>query len=444
VQSVLEPSSRRRPGSSFFRRKPRGSAPSTRSQPTSAPARLGPGLRRGDGGWLAAAICALTLAAPTQAAEPTPYQRALAAGYKAAFLCSGIFNAGRTQAQIEALELTGIYPEYQALVSSLPAFVHRGTATVEVRFDVNMQPRRAIWRPHHGCVTLPIGSPPPARPVTFIGDELPAIDKRPWPEGNEIPSSKAASQFATLSAAALKGSSYGEGSRTTGLIVVLKGQIAAEDYADGFDRFASNRTWSVAKSISGTLVGIAVKQGLLDPLTPARIPEWYSAFPIARVQDISGPNRFVDRADYGPEPRGGITLDNLLRMSSGLHSDTAGNRTDALYMGATTVTQETVHWPLEVPPGSRFRYANNDTLLAVRSLRAALNDDQRYITSRTQNSSTRSGCGTPSRRPIGRGTSSSPPRCGRRRGISPGWGCSGSTTGSGRASASCPKAGSST
>jgi CubicO group peptidase (beta-lactamase class C family) len=48
-------------------------------------------------------------------------------------------------------------------------------------------------------------------------------------------------------------------------------------------------------------------------------------------------------------------------------------------MGATTVTQEVTHWPLEAQPGTRFRYANNDILLAIRSLRAALNDDARYL-----------------------------------------------------------------
>ncbi|MFH4181151.1 hypothetical protein WDA55_24140, partial [Acinetobacter baumannii] len=73
------------------------------------------------------------------------------------------------------------------------------------------------------------------------------------------------------------------------------------------------------------------------------------------------------------------TLDNLLRMGSGLHSDTAGNRTDALYTGATAVTQEVTSWPLEAAPGARFRYANNDILLAIRSLRAALNNDDRYL-----------------------------------------------------------------
>jgi CubicO group peptidase (beta-lactamase class C family) len=61
-------------------------------------------------------------------------------------------------------------------------------------------------------------------------------------------------------------------------------------------------------------------------------------------------------------------------MASGLHSDTAGNRTDAVYFGGTSVTQETVNWPLEVQPGTRFRYANNDILLAIRALRFRMAD----------------------------------------------------------------------
>ncbi|MEG8039112.1 serine hydrolase [Sphingomonas sp. LR60] len=69
-----------------------------------------------------------------------------------------------------------------------------------------------------------------------------------------------------------------------------------------------------------------------------------------------------------------ITLDNLLRMSSGLHSDTAGNRTDAIYFGGTTVTEQVTAWPLSSRPGERFRYANNDILLAARSLRATLGE----------------------------------------------------------------------
>lgn len=342
VEMLFRPSSRPRPGPS------RAGNPSSASQgKANLPARLGPGLGRGGGLWLGALLCCATPAL----AQPTPYQRALAAGYKAGMLCSGIFNAGRTQAQVEALELTGIYADYQPTVTALQAKVDPATRSVTVAFDSALPPRRALWTAGKGCTTMPIGQRP-----------LPVSDPRAILRSAAIPASPPLPlvldrRFDAVAKRAMA-ADYGARSRSTGLLIVRDGRVVAERYADGFGPDVSNRTWSVAKSISGTLIGIAVKQRLLDPIRVANIPEWI-------------PRR--------PDPRGAITLDQLLRMASGLHSDSAGNRTDALYMGTTTVTQETVAWPLEAAPGTRFRYANNDILLAIRSLRAALNDDARYL-----------------------------------------------------------------
>jgi CubicO group peptidase (beta-lactamase class C family) len=72
-------------------------------------------------------------------------------------------------------------------------------------------------------------------------------------------------------------------------------------------------------------------------------------------------------------------LENLLQMASGLDSNRAGNRTDRLYIGGGLVTETSTAGSLEAIPGSRWKYANNDTLLAIRHLRAALNDDQKYL-----------------------------------------------------------------
>jgi CubicO group peptidase (beta-lactamase class C family) len=300
---------------------------------------------------------ALIAAAPAHAAEPTPYQRALAAGYKAAFLCSGIFNAGRTQAQVEALELTGIYAEYDAIVPTLSASIDYRTRQVAVAFDPALPPRRSEWRPGRGCETQPIGQLEESEAAEYGAVNVAHPSPKRWPMG-DTGISPASEPAASVAARAFE-SAYGEKARTVGVVVVQDGQIIAERYADGFSPYTSNRTWSVAKSISGTLAGIAARKKLLQVQSSARIPEW-------RVSPYN-------------DPRLSITLDNLLRMASGLHSDTAGNRTDALYMGATTVTQEVTHWPLDAVPGTRFRYANNDILLAIRSLRAALNDDARYL-----------------------------------------------------------------
>lgn len=292
---------------------------------------------------------ALLGAAPAlaQSAEaPAPYVRAIAAGYKAAFLCSGLFIAGRDPAQIEALELTGIYPEYERIVPTLTAQIDRARGVVSVVFDPALPPRRAVYRAGAGCTVLPIGDDRPAAGTPPPGAPAPA-DPRPWPLGDALPK-----RALTPPPALDRAFAGGYQGRTTGVVIVRGGQIIAERYAEGFGPFTAQRSWSVAKSITGTLAGMAVKAGAVQVEAPAPIPEWQTP----------------------GDPRRAITLDQLLRMASGLHSATAGNRTDAIYFGGTSVTEEATAWPIEVRPGTRFRYANNDILLAMRSLRAALGE----------------------------------------------------------------------
>ena len=144
--------------------------------------------------------------------------------------------------------------------------------------------------------------------------------------------------------------SYGQGSETTAVIVVPTAASCAEQYRPDFTMHASQRTWSVGKSLAATVMGAAVQQGLIDVAAPAPVPEWKAP----------------------GDPRSRITTDQLLRMASGLNSDHAGNRTDALYFGGIGVAEQAGGWPLVAPPGTAFRYANNDTVLAVRGLQHRL------------------------------------------------------------------------
>lgn len=307
----------------------------------------------------AALATALIATTPTAAQtvpprEATPHDRAIAAGYKALMIC-GALNAAqvaggkRSVASVEANELRGTYPEYDALLPTLKAEV--GDAGVAIRYDPAMPPRFARDAAAKGCVLAPIGTADMPRGDVSVRSG--PIKERRWPVGNPDRVAAPSRTLAPVTNAAFDGS-YGKGSNTTAVLILdAKGGIAAERYADGFGPNVPNRTWSVAKSIAGTMIGAAVHQGLLDPDAPAPVPEWQTP----------------------GDPRAGITLDHLLRMASGLHSPTAGNRTDAIYFGGTAVTEETVAWPLAVKPGSRFRYANNDTLLAVRALRAKVGKD---------------------------------------------------------------------
>ena len=65
-------------------------------------------------------------------------------------------------------------------------------------------------------------------------------------------------------------------------------------------------------------------------------------------------------------------------MASGLDSGQRGNRTDQLYFGGGAVVDNALGKSLEVEPGKRFKYANNDTILAMRALRDRIGDDNVY------------------------------------------------------------------
>lgn len=265
----------------------------------------------------------------------------MAAGYKALTVCSAIRNAEangamRTLESVEAHELNGIYPELDTLVDGMA--VEMTVMGTSVAWDAAMPPRLAVHTAGRGCVILPVGA--------AVGPEIAPAERGPSTDefATSAPSGDARALARALGNA--RDGTYGEGSDTTALVVVQDGRIVGEHYADGFGPQTPQRTWSVAKSLAGTVVGAAVHRGQADVAAPAAIANWQG----------------------DGDPRRTITLDDLLRMASGLTSDTAGNRTDALYFGGVTVDEQTPGWPLIAEPGSRYRYANNDTLLAILSV----------------------------------------------------------------------------
>lgn len=285
---------------------------------------------------------------PALAAEPNAeIHRAWAAGYRAAFTCSSLWNgAGKSLDAIERDELTGIYPEIEADVRTLKAKVDDKAKIVRVPYSDAMPPRIAQWDPSDGCVTLPIGASP--MPVAgFLDHGRPDLDGRTWPIGDKNALAPKPRGVTPFERATLNMADYG--GRTSSLLIVKNGKIVVERYQGGHDIHTAQRTFSVAKSIATTLIGQATLQGWIDVKAPAIIPEWQSP----------------------GDPRAAITTEQLMRMASGLTSDTAGNRSDAIYMGGSSVRQWTTQWPLINPPNTHYRYANNDILLAILSLKAA-------------------------------------------------------------------------
>lgn len=286
-----------------------------------------------------------------QEALEARHDRALAAGYKALMLCSAIAiaernGASRSPESVAAWELTGVQAPLDAVIRDLPFTIRRGpegeVAQVAVEWATDMAPRVAVnYGADTGCSALPIGAKveggepsaatKPARPSTLLA--------------------LAASQEVAPALVDAIGSAfedrYGMGTRTTAVVVSHRGNVL-EQYQSDFEENVPQRTWSVAKSIAATLVGAAVKAG------------------DASVEDPVGLNYW--RGGGGIDPRNAITIDHALRMASGRYSDTPGNRTDPLYYGGSSVDETATAWPILHPPGTVFRYANNDTLIAVKAI----------------------------------------------------------------------------
>jgi CubicO group peptidase (beta-lactamase class C family) len=299
-----------------------------------------------------AAATLLLAAAPAiaqsqQEALDARYTRSLAAGYKALMLCGAIASAEasgareRSEASVLAYELTGIQQPQDAVVADLPYRIERWPdgakpiRHVAVDWAEDMPPRIAFQRSGGGCSLAPVGmraediaegAPPPA-PDTIALWHM----KRPGP-------------LARVLEGAMMGA-YGAKARTTAVSVNWGEDGWDWRFAEGFTPYTPQRTWSVAKSLSATLVGAAVHRGEADVTASAGLG----------LSD--------------GDPRRAITIDHLLRMASGRYSETPGNRTDPLYFGGASVAEVVLDWPLVAPPGSTFRYANNDTLAAVAAIK---------------------------------------------------------------------------
>lgn len=283
------------------------------------------------------------------------------AGYKAGILCSALFVAGRDLEDVVRDELEGGRDVLAAVAGE--AVIDEETRSVSVPYEGSEVPRLAVHREGIGTFLLPPGSTlEDVARLPRVTMPMPPGDasRIPWPDGDlvaqrPLPPEVDAKLLEAAVEAAFSGEKY-RPHKTLGVVVVYRGQIIAERYRPSWNLHTQYRSWSSAKSITSALVGILVGEGKLKVSDPAPIPEWRGE----------------------GDPRGEITIENLLHMSSGLRS--TGNSTTKAYWGGIDTGAEVVASPLEVKPDTRWKYSNYDTLLLVRSIREVLDDDEEYWT----------------------------------------------------------------
>ncbi len=353
--------------------------------------------------WILAAGLLVPAALPAQVGSDTYHRHSnmiVQRGTQALMLCNGLFVSNRTVDQIYDQELRlnemPVVPLEQVAIDKELRTVSVGVMKHEMGGEgmqhEGMQheggPRgghmpimRAAYREGLGCIVMG-----PEQTLEDVG-ELPGLTMEPaggpetmaWPEGDVIVSKRLpryVDRFALEAAAdwAFDRETHGHPSQITlGLLVVHKGDILLERYAPGVDFRTRTRTWSTAKSIASTLIGIAVGKGMLSLDEPLPWDEWAPS------------KRYVPEGFdvAAADPRRRITLRHVLNMSSGLYPvDNELCRVIGSclsYFAGASSALGAVDRGLVAEPGTVWDYENYDTLLGVLALKTAIGDDQGYL-----------------------------------------------------------------
>ena len=141
-------------------------------------------------------------------------------------------------------------------------------------------------------------------------------------------------------------------------VVLHRGGVVAECYDKGIGRDTKLLSWSMAKSFANALIGLMVKDSLLDIHAPMDIPEWQG------------------------DGRKAITLHDLMQMQSGLEwNEDYGARSDVNIMlhcerdmGLYALSK-----PLEHKPGTYWQYSSGTTNIVMRYLRSRFSSEEAFI-----------------------------------------------------------------
>lgn len=270
-------------------------------------------------------------------------------GYSAKYICSQVFLAQRDPVQVFENDVKPTHPLFKPV--SLKVDMENKTVTsAAFGFWKSMT---AVYREGCGC-TLAVDTTREAllaqseqiRPVRI------ERNRDMWPNGQSVDIQNLPSGVDKVKLNATVKKAFKEPGpetqrNTQAVVVVFGNRIIAENYAEGFDKDTPMLGWSMSKSVTNTLAGILVNDGLLDKDLQAPVSAWASP----------------------GDPRNKITLDMLLRMSSGLvFEEIYAPFKDVVYMLYTSrsMADYAVAKPLEFEPDTHWYYSGGTTNIIAR------------------------------------------------------------------------------
>jgi len=212
--------------------------------------------------------------------------------------------------------------------------------------------RTAKYLDDQGCVTLPLGEDELLFEPVDVKSALPDPDKQPWPMGDVLPDEPFPAELDEEKVrAAVEAAFEPVDGMTAAFVVTWRGRLIAERYRDGLDLHTPLESWSMGKSLTATLMGVLIQQGVYDLWEPAPVPEWQQE----------------------GDPRAEIRIADILRMSSGIRCVNRGDPEydpsmgypDHLYLytGGMDAFQWAATRPQQWPPNTVGRYRNCDPVL---------------------------------------------------------------------------------
>jgi hypothetical protein len=269
----------------------------------------------------------------------------VATGLTAETLCTDVFITGLDPQAVFAQAIKA-RPGVKLVARHISYRVDRDGRSVRATWFGHF-PSTAVLRPGRGCLVVHGDVPAPAAP----GAAEAAPRLLPDIAGPDVvepanPGLKAALDHVFTDAP-------GAAPRWLRAVVVLKdGKVVAERYAPGIGTGTPLIGYSASKSVMSRLVGILQQQGKLQVQARAPVAAW------------SAPD----------DPRRAITLDNLLRMTSGLDIAQTGSGFDPasrmLFTERDMAAYAEAH-KLARPIGSRWDYSDASTLIVSRIVRDA-------------------------------------------------------------------------
>lgn len=274
-------------------------------------------------------------------------------------LCSAVFITGLDPADAAANvgAFTGPF-EYRGEVVDTVVDRKRQEVRLTLKSGVTRVARRFGSQ---GCITLPIGQDSVFFTPTVVRPKLPDPAKTPWPMGDVVAREPWPAQVDSAKFAEAMNTGFGPPeAMTLALLVTWKGRILGERYADGIGIHTPLESWSMGKSLTGTLMARLIQQGVYRLDQPAPIPEWQSP----------------------GDPRQAIRIMDIMRMSSGIrlrapqdpgYVDSLGYPDHLyLYTGGINSFEYAATRPQQWPPNTVGRYRNTDPVLTNYLIRLAV------------------------------------------------------------------------